>query len=63
MTPEQENQLWYKWLKETESDAGISQNHRNFLILRDAAVLAAALAGWVALPLAASILLFRRRSL
>lgn len=46
MTPEQENQLWYKWLKETESDAGISQNHRNFLILRDAAVLAAALAAF-----------------
>jgi hypothetical protein len=40
LTPEQENHTWYKWLKETESDPGISQNHRNFLILRDAAVLA-----------------------
>lgn len=46
ITPEQENQLWYKWLKETECDPGISQNHRNFLILRDAAVLAAALAAF-----------------
>jgi hypothetical protein len=41
LTPEQENQTWYKWLKETENDPGISQNHRNFLVLRDAAVLAA----------------------
>lgn len=43
LTPEQENQIWYKWLKETESDPGISQNHRNFLILRDAVVLAGVL--------------------
>jgi hypothetical protein len=43
MTPRQQNSLWYAWLKETESDAGVAQNHRNSLILRDATALAALL--------------------
>jgi hypothetical protein len=41
MTPTEQNALWYKWLKATESDPAISDNHRRFLILRDSAVLLA----------------------
>lgn len=43
MTPIEENALWYKWLKATESDPAIADNHRRFLILRDCAVLLALL--------------------
>lgn len=44
MTPTEQNALWYKWLKATESDPAIADNHRRFLILRDGAVLLALLA-------------------
>ena len=44
MTPTEQNALWYKWLKATESDPAIADNHRRFLILRDCAVLLALLA-------------------
>lgn len=43
MTPTEQNALWYKWLKATESDPAIADNHRRFLILRDSAVLLALL--------------------
>lgn len=43
MTPTEQNALWYKWLKVTESDPAIADNHRRFLILRDSAVLLALL--------------------
>lgn len=43
MTPTEQNALWYKWLKATESDPAIADNHRRFLILRDCAVLLALL--------------------
>ena len=43
MTPTEQNALWYKWLKATEGDPGIADNHRRFLILRDSAVLLALL--------------------
>lgn len=43
MTPTEQNALWYKWLKATESDTAIADNHRRFLILRDSAVLLALL--------------------
>jgi len=39
MTPTEENALWYRWLKSVETDAGIADNHRRFLALRDCAVL------------------------
>jgi hypothetical protein len=44
MTPTEQNALWYKWLKATESDPAIADNHRRFLILRDCAVLLVLLA-------------------
>lgn len=44
MTATEQNALWYKWLKATESDPAIADNHRRFLILRDCAVLLALLA-------------------
>ncbi|WP_315760454.1 hypothetical protein [Sphingomonas sp. Y38-1Y] len=44
MNPTEQNALWYKWLKATESDPAIADNHRRFLILRDCAVLLALLA-------------------
>jgi len=43
MTPTEQNALWYKWLKASESDPAIADNHRRFLILRDCAVLLALL--------------------
>ncbi len=43
MTPTEQNALWYKWLKATEGDPAIADNHRRFLILRDSAVLLALL--------------------
>ena len=43
MTPTEQNAVWYKWLKATESDPAIADNHRRFLILRDCAVLLALL--------------------
>ncbi|MEZ0497411.1 hypothetical protein [Sphingomonas sp. IW22] len=43
MTPTEQNALWYKWLKATENDPAIADNHRRFLILRDSAVLLALL--------------------
>jgi hypothetical protein len=43
MNPTEQNALWYKWLKATESDPAIADNHRRFLILRDSAVLLAML--------------------
>lgn len=43
MTPTEQNALWYRWLKATESDPAIADNHRRFLILRDCAVLLALL--------------------
>ncbi len=39
MTPTEQNALWYRWLKASESDPAIADNHRRFLILRDCAVL------------------------
>ena len=39
MTPTEQNALWYRWLKEVETDAGIADNHYRVLALRDAAVL------------------------
>lgn len=44
MSATQQNALWYRWLKATESDPAIADNHRRFLILRDCAVLLALLA-------------------
>ncbi|MEF2557395.1 hypothetical protein VQ044_14095 [Aurantimonas sp. C2-5-R2] len=44
MTPTEQNALWFKWLKATENDPAIADNHRRFLILRDCAVLLALLA-------------------
>ncbi|MEO7467040.1 MAG: hypothetical protein ABIV36_08505 [Sphingobium limneticum] len=44
MSATQQNALWYRWLKETESDPAIADNHRRYLILRDCAVLLALLA-------------------
>jgi hypothetical protein len=44
MTATEQNALWYKWLKATEGDPAIADNHRRFLILRDGAVLLALLA-------------------
>lgn len=43
MTATEQNALWFKWLKATESDPAIADNHRRFLILRDSAVLLALL--------------------
>lgn len=43
MTPTEQNALWYKWLKASESDPAIADNHRRFLILRDCAVFLALL--------------------
>lgn len=43
MDATQQNALWYRWLKATESDPAIADNHRRFLILRDCAVLLALL--------------------
>lgn len=43
MTPTEQNALWFKWLKATEGDPAIADNHRRFLILRDCAVLLALL--------------------
>lgn len=43
MKPTEQNALWYKWLKASESDPAIADNHRRFLILRDCAVLLALL--------------------
>lgn len=43
MTPTEQNALWYKWLKATEGDPAIADNHRRFLTLRDSAVLLALL--------------------
>ena len=44
MTPTEQNALWYRWLKATESDPAIADNHRRFLILRDCAVMLVLLA-------------------
>lgn len=44
MNATQQNALWYRWLKATESDPAIADNHRRFLILRDCAILLALLA-------------------
>jgi hypothetical protein len=43
MTASEQNALWYRWLKATESDPAIADNHRRYLILRDSAVLLALL--------------------
>jgi hypothetical protein len=39
--PEQENQIWYRWLKETEKLPAVEQSHRDFLLLRDYTALSA----------------------
>ena len=39
MTGDEQNALWYRWLKSVESDPAIADNHHRFLALRDAAVL------------------------
>jgi hypothetical protein len=33
--PEQENRIWYRWLKETETLPAVEHSHRDFLLLRD----------------------------
>jgi len=33
--PAQQNQIWYRWLKETEKYPAVEQSHRDFLLLRD----------------------------
>jgi hypothetical protein len=53
--PEQENQIWYRWLKETEKNSAVEQSHRDFLLLRDYTALSAlfligfGLAAWLAI--------------
>ena len=39
--PEQENRIWYRWLKQTEMLPAVEQSHRDFLLLRDYAALSA----------------------
>src|ERR1700730_12098491 len=39
--PEQENRIWYRWLKETETLPAVEQSHRDFLLLRDYTALSA----------------------
>ena len=39
--PEQENRIWYRWLKETETLPAVEQSHRDFLLLRDYTTLSA----------------------
>jgi hypothetical protein len=39
--PEQENRIWYRWLKETETFPAVEQSHRDFLLLRDYTALSA----------------------
>ncbi|WP_062782612.1 hypothetical protein [Novosphingobium capsulatum] len=38
LTASEENALWYRWFKSVESDPGIADNHRRFLILRECTV-------------------------
>jgi hypothetical protein len=38
---EQENRVWYRWLKETETLPAVEQSHRDFLLLRDYTALSA----------------------
>lgn len=40
-TPAEQNQAWYKMLKEVENDASVRQAHRDFLFTRDYAALSA----------------------
>ncbi|MDC7785625.1 hypothetical protein PQJ75_18495 [Rhodoplanes sp. TEM] len=40
-TPDDENRVWYRFLKETEKDPSVSSAHRDFLFARDYAALAA----------------------
>lgn len=37
--PREQNTLWYRLFKQVESDAGVSQAHRHFLLFRDLAAL------------------------
>lgn len=39
--PEQENRIWYRWLKVTEKLPAVEQSHRDFLLLRDYTALSA----------------------
>jgi len=52
--PREQNAVWYRWLKETEDAVEVSDTHRRYLILRDAAVtsllLAVSSAGLMLLP-------------
>lgn len=41
--PEQENQIWYRWLKDTENLPAVEHSHRDFLLLRDYTALSALL--------------------
>jgi hypothetical protein len=38
-TPREQNTLWYRLFKQVESDAGVAQAHRHFLLFRDLAAL------------------------
>jgi hypothetical protein len=39
--PEEENRVWYRWLKETEKSPAVEHAHRDFLLLRDYTTLSA----------------------
>ena len=53
LTGNEQNALWYRWLKSVEADPAIADNHYRFLALRDCAVLLLLLA--LASPLVALI--------